>query len=288
MGQELSGKIAIVTGGASGLGRATVELFVQEGAKVVIADVDAARGEELASKLGGAALFKLTDVSNAEHVQAMVDFAVTRFGGLHILINNAGISGSRHERLLDEDLNDFHRVMAVNLLGVMLGTQRAARHMMRHGGGSIINTASIAGIKAGFGVLTYRGSKAGVIQFSKCAAIDLAEYGIRVNCIAPGGIRTEMTTYAAPGMSAELIERIKKALGPVTNASRPLKREGKPQDVAQGALYLASDRSAQVTGIVLPIDGGVCAGDSVNHLRALMEARAKAIAGDSPGDDHGQ
>jgi NAD(P)-dependent dehydrogenase (short-subunit alcohol dehydrogenase family) len=277
--QELSGKVAIVTGGASGLGRATVELFVQEGAKVVIADVDTTRGEELAGKLAGAALFKRTDVSNAEEVQGLVDFAVTRFGGLHVIFNNAGIPGARHERLLDDDLNDFQGVLGVNLLGVMLGTQRAARHMMRNGGGSIINTSSIAAIKAGFGVLTYRASKAGVIHFSKCAAIDLAEYGIRVNCIAPGHIRTEMTTYAAPGMTPEVVERIKKALAPVTASSRPLKREGKPEDVAQAALYLASDRSAYVTGLVLPVDGGVTAGDSVNHLRAIMEARAKAIAG---------
>jgi NAD(P)-dependent dehydrogenase (short-subunit alcohol dehydrogenase family) len=277
--QELSGKVAIVTGGASGLGRATVELFVQEGAKVVIADVDTTRGEELAGKLAGAALFKRTDVSNAEEVQGLVDFAVTRFGGLHVIFNNAGIPGARHERLLDDDLKDFQIVMGVNLLGVMLGTQRAARHMMRNGGGSIINTSSIAGIKAGFGVLTYRGSKAGVTQFTKCAAIDLAEYGIRVNCIAPGHIRTEMTTYATPGMTPEVVERIKKALAPVTASSRPLKRQGKPEDVAQAALYLASDRSAYVTGLVLPVDGGVTAGDSINHLRAIMEARAKAIAG---------
>jgi NAD(P)-dependent dehydrogenase (short-subunit alcohol dehydrogenase family) len=279
VGQELSGKVAIVTGGASGLGRATAELFVQEGAKVVIADVDTTRGEELASQFGGAALFQRTDVSNAEEVQAMVDVAVTRFGGLHIIFNNAGIPGARHERLLDEDLNDFQRVLGVNLLGVMLGTQRAARHMMGHGGGSIINTSSIAAIKAGFGVLTYRASKAGVLHFSQCAAIDLAEFGIRVNCIAPGHIRTEMTTYAAPGMAPEVVERIKKALGPVTDSSRPLKRQGKPDDVAQAALYLASDRAAQITGVVLPVDGGVTAGDPINHLREITEARAKAIAG---------
>lgn len=284
MGQDLSGKIAIITGGASGLGRATVELFVQEGAKVVLADVDTARGEELASKLRGSTLFKRTDVANAEDVQALIDFAVARFGGLHVMFNNAGISGARHERFLDDDLSDFQRIMGVNLLGVMLGTQRAARHMMQHGGGSIINTSSIAAIKAGFGVLTYRGSKAGVIQFTKCAAIDLAEYGIRVNCIAPGHIRTEMTTYAAPGMTPEVVERVNKALGPVTDSSRPLKRQGRPEDVAQAALYLASERAAQVTGVVLPVDGGVTAGDPVNHLRELMEARAEAIHG----DDHGQ
>jgi NAD(P)-dependent dehydrogenase (short-subunit alcohol dehydrogenase family) len=279
MAAELSGKVAIVTGGATGLGRATVELFLKEGAQVVIGDVDT-RGEELAKFLGKAALFKQADVANAEQVQALVDFAVARFGGLHIVVNNAGIGGAPHQRFLDDDLQDFQRVIGVNLLGVMLGTQRAARHMARNGGGSIINISSIAAIKAGFGVVTYRAAKAAVTHFTKCVAIDLAEYGVRVNCIAPGHIRTEMTTYATPGMTPEVIERVKKALGPVTDSSRPLKRQGKPEDVAQAALYLAGDRAAQVTGVVLPVDGGVTAGDAVNHLKAILEARARALAGD--------
>ena len=280
MAAELSGKVAIVTGGATGLGRATVELFLKEGAQVVIGDVNDTRGEELAKSLGKAALFKQADVANAEQVQALVDFAVARFGGLHIVVNNAGIGGATHQRFLDDDLQDFQRVIGVNLLGVMLGTQRAARHMARNGGGSIINISSIAAIKAGFGVVTYRAAKAAVTHFTKCVAIDVAEYGVRVNCIAPGHIRTEMTTYATPGMTPEVIERVKKALGPVTDSSRPLKRQGKPDDVAQAALYLAGDRAAQVTGVVLPVDGGVTAGDSVNHLKAILEARARAMAGD--------
>jgi NAD(P)-dependent dehydrogenase (short-subunit alcohol dehydrogenase family) len=277
MAAELSGKTAIVTGGASGLGRATVELFLKEGAKVVIADVDT-RGEELARTLGEAALFKQTDVARASDVQALVDFAVARFGGLHIMVNNAGISGATHARFLDDELQDFQRMMGVNLLGVMLGTQRAARHMARNGGGSIINTSSIAAIKAGFGVMTYRAAKAGVVHFTKSVSIDLAEYGVRVNCIAPGHIRTEMTAYALPGMTPEVIERVKKAVGPVTDSSRPLKRQGTPEDVAQAALYLASERAAQLTGVVLPVDGGVTAGDAVNHLEEILEARARAMA----------
>ena len=278
MGQELSGKTAVITGGASGLGRATVELFVREGANVVIADLDTARAEELAAKLGAACLFKRTDVASPDDVQALVEFAVARFGGLHILFNNAGIGGASHQRFLDDDLKDFRRVVDVNLLGVMLGTQRAARHMKEHGGGSIINNSSIAAIKAGFAVMTYRAAKAAVIHFTKCAAIDLAEYGVRVNCIAPGHIRTEMTAYATPGMSADMITRIEPAVAQATAQSRPLKRLGLPEDVAQAALYLASDRSAQITGVVLPVDGGVTAGDAVNHLKAIMEARDRAIA----------
>jgi NAD(P)-dependent dehydrogenase (short-subunit alcohol dehydrogenase family) len=255
MGQELSGRVAIVTGGASGIGRATVELFAEEGAKVVIADVDTARGEEVAAKLGGAAAFKRTDVANADEIQELVDFAVARFGGLHIMFNNAGIPGSTYGRFLDDELKDFQRVMAVNLLGVMVGSQRAARHMAKNGGGSIINTSSIAALKAGGGVLTYRASKAAVIQFSKSIAIDLAEYGIRVNCIAPGHIPTGMTSYD---------------LAPVVRLTQPLQRLGTPKDVAHAALYLASERSAQVTGIVLPVDGGTTVGAPVNQLKQIL------------------
>jgi len=281
LGQELAGKVAIVTGGASGIGRATAELFVERGASVVIADVDTRRGEELAGLLGPAALFRRTDVAEAEDIQSLVDFAVDRFGGLHVMVNNAGISGAMHNRFLDDTLEDFRRVMDVNVLGVMLGSQRAARHMAKQGGGSIINTTSIAADLAGFGVMTYRASKAAVAQFSRSIAIDLAEYGIRVNCIAPGHIPTEMTSYAAPGMTPEAAERVSRAVGAVLKANQPLKRQGTVRDVAQAALYLASDCSAQVTGMMLPVDGGTLAGDPINHLEAIMAARSRAMAAET-------
>lgn len=279
MGQELAGKVAIVTGGAGGIGRATVELFVREGAKVVIADVDVAAGEQLAASLGGQALFRRTDVAIAEEVQALVDVAVESFGGLDIMFNNAGISCAMFDRFLDDELADFHRVMGVNLLGVMLGSQRAGRYMARHGGGSIINNASIAAHNAGFALMSYRASKAGVVHFSKSIAIDLAEYGIRVNCLLPGHIVTELNSFADPGSSPELAQRLQQALDPVWLSNQPLKRRGRPQDVAEAALYLASDRSAQVTGIVLPVDGGITAGDPVNHLNEIMKARARVLEG---------
>ena len=245
MAHELSGKVAIVTGGASGIGRATAELFVEEGARVVIADVDSERGEDLAAKLGEAALFQRTDVARAEEIQALVDQAVTRFGGLHVMFNNAGIAGSPGGRFLDDDLKDFDRVMAVNLYGVMVGSQRAARHMVKHGGGSIINTTSIAALMPGGGLASYRASKAAVILFSRSIAIELGAHGVRVNCIAPGLITTAMTSYDPE---------------PVIRRLQPLQRRGTPRDVANAALYLASDRSAQVTGTVLPVDGGTSVG----------------------------
>ena len=277
MGQDLAGKVVVITGGAAGIGRATAELFVAEGAKVVIADVAADRGEALAERLGEAARFMATDVSDREQMQALVDYAVAEFGGLNIMFNNAGIGGSHHKRFLDDELEDFHRIIDINLWGVMVGTQLAGRHMAKHGGGSIINTASIAGTVAGFGVVTYRASKAAVVHFSKSVAIDLAEHNIRVNCLTPGHIPTELNSFVPPGMGADTWAKLNEALRPVWAASRPLKRIGSPDDVAQAVLYLASDRSAQVTGIVLPIDGGVSTGDAVNHLRNLMEARARAL-----------
>lgn len=255
MGEELVGKVAIVTGGASGIGRATAELFVEEGARVVVADTDVDRGEQLAGDLGDGAAFKRTDVADAEAVHELVDFAVETFGGLHVMFNNAGISSS-FRRFLRDDLADFDRVMRVNLFGVVVGSQVAGRHMAAHGGGSIINTSSIGALSGGGPPIAYRTSKAAIIQFSRSIATDLAEYGIRVNCIAPGHIATEITNYD---------------LGPVIKAQQPLQRHGTTRDVANAVVFLASDRAAQITGIVVPVDGGTVAGPPLGQLKMLME-----------------
>jgi NAD(P)-dependent dehydrogenase (short-subunit alcohol dehydrogenase family) len=185
MGDDLTGKVAIVTGGASGIGRSAAERLLAEGARVVIADVDQKRGDALAASCGPSAAFRQTDVSDQAQVRKLIDFAVDTFGGLHIMLNNAGIAGARHPRLVDDDLADFQRVMGVNLLGVMAGTREAARHMAKNGGGSIINISSVGGIQPAPGNWTYHLSKSSVAMFTKCAAIDLGEYAVRVNCIAP-------------------------------------------------------------------------------------------------------
>ncbi len=237
----LEGRVAIVTGGAGTLGSATARLFVEQGARVVIADIDRERGLAIAEELGTSAAFRQTDVSEPEQMKVLVDFAVSEFGGLHIMFNNAGLAGEVHPRLFDDDFADFQRVMAVNLLSVMTGSRFAAMHMADHGGGSIINTTSLGALVPGPPILTYRAAKSGVIQFSQSIARDVAEFAIRVNCIAPGRVPAGMTFY-------DLSEAIRR--------HQPLQRQGQAQDVANAALYLASDLSLHTTGLVLTVDGG--------------------------------
>jgi NAD(P)-dependent dehydrogenase (short-subunit alcohol dehydrogenase family) len=257
---ELAGKVAIVTGGASGLGEGLVRRFAAEGANVVIGDIDRDGGAALAAEIGDNALFIEADVSEIDQVSGLVSTAVEHFGGLHVMVNNAGVSGTMHRRFLDDDLADFRKVMAINVGAVMAGTRDAARHMSKHGGGSIINLTSIGGIQAGGGVMTYRASKAAVIQFTKSAAIELAHYDIRVNAIAPGNIRTAIVRKSAAGEDLEKLEQFEAKIRQQMRDDRPLKREGTVEDVAEAALYFATDRSRYVTGTVLPIDGGTVAG----------------------------
>src|SRR5215217_9625596 len=222
--------------------------FAAEGAKVLIADVEA-------------------DVSQLDQVSGLVSTAVERFGGLHVMVNNAGVSSTMHRSIFDDDFADFEKVMAVNLRGVMAGTRDAARQMREAGtGGSIINITSIGGILAGGGVLTYRASKAAVIQFTKSAAIELAHYEIRVNAIAPGNIRTAIVRKSAAGEDRQQIEKFEEKIRAQMRADRPLKREGTVEDVAEAALYFSTDRSRYVTGTVLPVDGGTVAGKVILRM----------------------
>ena len=171
---ELENKVAIVTGGANGIGRGIVERFVDDGARVVIADVDEDAGPALADRLGEHAAFRKTDVVDAGEVQGVLDFTAEIFGVLDVMVNNAGISGA-YRRFLNDDLRDFDQVIAVDLYGVMVGSQRAAHAMVAAGkGGSIVNITSIAGILAGAGFITYRAAKAGVIHFTRSIAVELA------------------------------------------------------------------------------------------------------------------
>ncbi|WP_304111566.1 SDR family NAD(P)-dependent oxidoreductase [Mycolicibacterium bacteremicum] len=260
MTAELDGKVAVITGGAGGLGEGLVRRFVAEGARVVFGDVDGERGATLASELGATTRFLGTDVTDIAQTAALIGTAVDEFGGLDIMVNNAGVSGTMHRRFLDDDLADFDAVMRVNVRAVMAGTRDAARHMAEHGGGSVINLTSIGGIQAGGGVMTYRASKAAVIQFTKSAAIELAHHEVRVNAIAPGNIRTAIVAKSASGEDRERLEEFEAKIRAQMRNDRPLKREGTVDDVAEAALYFATDKSRYVTGTVLPIDGGTVAG----------------------------
>jgi NAD(P)-dependent dehydrogenase (short-subunit alcohol dehydrogenase family) len=271
---ELSGKVAVVTGGSSGIGRAIAERFLAEGARVLIGDVDREQGEAAAAQLGADAAFQATDVADPTQVTALVAGAVERFGGLHVMFNNAGIGGARHATLFDDDFADFHRVMDVNLLGVMVGTREAARHMAGHGGGSVINISSIGGLQAAPSQWAYHLAKSGVIMFTKSAAIGLGEHGVRVNCIAPGNIETPileqtMVAHLPEEERGETMRRIREYI----IGQQPLPRQGTTDDLAEAALYFASDRSSYVTGTVLPVDGGLVAGPprrtgSIEKLRS--------------------
>ncbi|WP_194830146.1 SDR family NAD(P)-dependent oxidoreductase [Nocardia sp. XZ_19_231] len=274
MTKELTEKVAIVTGGAAGIGRAIVDTFVAEDARVVIADIDTELGAAVAAEYGPEVTFVPTDVANSDQVRELVAVTVQRFGGLHIMVNNAGIPADMHTSLLEDPLEDFQRLMAVDLLGVMLGTKHAAAHMADNGGGSVINTTSIGGIRAGRGQVVYRAAKAGVNHFTKCAAIDLAEHGIRVNSIAPGAIPTAILGNTMSRMPDK--ESAVRELRDAIKTIRPLQRDGTAADIAQAAVYFAGDRSAYVTGTILPIDGGIVAGHAMNSFAEIEDAYAPA------------
>jgi NAD(P)-dependent dehydrogenase (short-subunit alcohol dehydrogenase family) len=261
MGSPLAGRVAVVTGGSSGIGRGVAERLLEEGARVVIADLDQERGEAAAVGLGPNAAFKRTDVAEPDQVRELVTFAVEMFGGLHVMVNNAGISGVRNPRLLEEDFSDFGRVMAVNLLGVMVGTREAARQMAHNGGGSIVNISSTGALQSGPGLWAYSTSKAAVIQFSKCAAVDLGEYAIRVNCIAPGNIETPiMASTVGAGLPEDEKAELLKSVRAFLISRQPLQRQGTTKDLANAVFYFASELSSFVTGTVLPVDGGMVTG----------------------------
>lgn len=250
--QRIKEKVAIVTGGASGLGEATVRLFYEEGARVVIADVAEDLGRGLAAELGERVLFQRCDVSDERDVEALVGNAVAQFGQLDIIFNNAGIGGST-DSILDLAVEDFDRVLAVNLRGVFLGIKHAGRVMKPRWSGSIINTASVSGHFAGYSPYAYSAAKAGVVQLTRQAAMELGEYGIRVNSISPGMFFTRIYWGRVP---EELREAMRRRCDAAEEAGNPLHRMGEPIEIARVALWLASDESSYVNAEDIAVSGG--------------------------------
>ena len=272
---RLAGKVALVTGGASGIGEATARLFVVEGASVVIADVQDDRGSRLADELGPRAAYAHADVGREADVQAAVDAAVRRFARLDCIFNNAGYGGVGG-RIGEIPVEGFDETLGVLLRGVFLGMKHAAPVMKRQGGGSIISTASIAGLCTGLGPHVYSAAKAAVIHLTRSVAMELGEHNIRVNCICPGGIATPIFGKGL-GLSAERAEEIVPLMKGVLENLQPIKRAGLPEDIAQAALWLASDDSSFVNGHAVVVDGGLSGGRSWSESQFRRAALRRAL-----------
>ena len=249
---RLNGKVAIVTGAGSGFGQGIAERFAAEGAKVIVNDVNAANGEKVAAAIrgsGGNARFVQADVSSGPQVQSLLEATVAAFGGLHIVVNNAGIS-HRNQSLLTVDEEEFDRVYAVNVKSIYWSARHMVPWFKEHGGGVFVNIASTAGVRPRPGLVWYNGTKGAVIVTSKAMAVELAPFGIRVNVINPvAGETALLATFMGedtPEIRAKFI------------ASIPLGRFSQPADIANAALFLASDEAAFITGACLEVDGGRC------------------------------
>lgn len=278
---RLDGKVAVVTGGASGMGLATVERFVAEGASVVLTDLPPANFDELvgrigeeqarvhyrnrekdgpndgfaiAERLGHRARFVPADVTVAEQLAEVIDTAVRSFGGLDVLFNNAGVGGAEGS-VIDCDEAVYDRVLDVDLKAVWRGIKLGAPHMIERGGGSIISTSSGAGLMGIPGLAAYSAAKGGVIALTRAAAMELAARRVRVNCICPGGVVTPII-YQSPLMGANMDPDTLRA---VLGMAHPIPRAGEPEDIANAALWLASDESSFVTGQAIAVDGGLSA-----------------------------
>ena len=237
---------------------------------MVLADVLDETGEAVAQSLGSAALYRHADVTQPGQVQALIDTAVGEFGGLHIMFNNAGTMGALQPDFLEEDFQTFRKTIEINLLGPMLGASYAARHMARNGGGCILTTASSSALYGGYGIIPYRATKAGVVSMTRSLAIELGKYGIRVNCISPGPTRTPMILAmdgAPAGMAEELVDVSMESM----RGRMPLGRLGTPEDIANAAVFLASDQAAQITGVDLAVDGGETLGNMENTAQLIQQ-----------------
>jgi NAD(P)-dependent dehydrogenase (short-subunit alcohol dehydrogenase family) len=258
MAGRLDGKVAVITGGVSGIGLGTVELFVAEGAKVVAADIQDEKGAMLEQRFPGKVKYAHCDVTQEAEIEAAVKLAESEFGGLDILFNNAGIS-DRMTTITEITAEGWSWIFDILVRGPALGMKHAVPLMLKRGGGSIINTASIAGLQAGYGPIAYSTAKAGVIHMSRVAAAQLSPQGIRVNAICPGLIATSIFG-ASMGVPIAVADQMAAQVAQNAAVAQPVKKPGLPDDIAQAALYLASDAAAFVSGTHLVVDGGITVG----------------------------
>jgi NAD(P)-dependent dehydrogenase (short-subunit alcohol dehydrogenase family) len=275
---RLDGKVAVITGGASGMGEATARLFVREGARVVIGDVQEERARAVAESLGAACVAVRSDVTSSEDVAGLVRTAAERFGKLDVMFNNAGgvlreADGARRmtaeadgarRKLAEMTEQQWDGMIALNLTSAWLGMKHALPYLVANGGGSIISTASVSAFMGMVGQAAYGAAKGGVVQLTRVCAIEYAEQGIRCNCICPGGTLTPLL-YETPGRGDYEMTR-----SMLTNL-QPIARAGLPEDIAQAALWLASDESSFVTGQAIIVDGGWMASARTPAARRAAE-----------------
>lgn len=290
MALRLDGKIAVITGACSGIGLATLELFIEEGARVLAADVQVDVGQALLQRFPGVLRFAPCDVTQPAQIKAAIDGAAEAFGGLDILFSNAGAGGAM-AGVEDWDEAGWDNTQALLLRSVAAGTAFAVPHLKRRGGGAIINTSSISALQAGYAPLAYAVAKAGVLHYTRLAAAELAAHRIRINAVVPGFIATNIFAglmNLGPEQKAQLVQQIADRSG----TANPIGRSGRSRDIAEAVLFLASDAAGFITGTHLTVDGGITIGPrhawdpqtpgpmtdalgiSPDQLRALRAARS--------------
>ncbi len=283
---RFSGKSVVITGAASGIGRAATLLFDREGATVFAADLNLA-GAEAVAREGQNIVPVACDVCDVAQIKALMDHAAGTCGGIDVVFNNAGAGGAR-EAIDEIDADGWDRTMDLLLRSVAMGIRYAVPHMLHRKGAAIVNTSSVAAVGPGYSPTAYAVAKAGVLHLTKCAATDLAKHGIRVNAVQPGFINTNIFT-ASMEMPAELVDTAKAMIAQMSSHAQPVARGGQPDDIAQAVAFLASEAAGFVTGTSLIVDGGITVGPRhswdpeapglFDALQAMAEAAGVGGAG---------